>query len=80
MVVLGRKNNIFTRMSECNVPITLFHGLNDADVPFYQSIKLASKIITPNVNVKLIKGADHRLSRREDLAQIINEIKLHLSL
>lgn len=82
LILDGRKNDVFktnrSKIKKSQMPITLLHGFDDKEVPFYQSIKLAKKLALPNINVKLISGADHRLSREEDLTQIINEIKIHL--
>jgi pimeloyl-ACP methyl ester carboxylesterase len=80
LILDGKKNNAFISKNKANIPMTFFHGLNDTDVPYNLSLKLANKLPCTQIDVKLIKGADHRLSRDTDLAQIINEIKLHLAL
>ena len=51
-------------------PIRLLHGQNDPDVPWEAAIRLAERLITPDVEITLIKDGDHRLSRPQDLATL----------
>ncbi len=58
----GRKHLLLNKSIELNIPITLIHGMNDQDVPYETSINIAEKVTSNQVNVHLIKEADHRLS------------------
>lgn len=49
-------------------PVHLLHGQRDADVPWDISLRLAEAIRSDRVQVTLIKDADHRLSRDQDIA------------
>ncbi len=49
-------------------PIRLIHGQRDADVPWQTSLTLANRLTSPDVQITLIKDAEHRLSRPQDLA------------
>jgi pimeloyl-ACP methyl ester carboxylesterase len=49
-------------------PVRLLHGQADADVPPEISLRLAAALRSQDVQVTLVKGGDHRLSREQDLA------------
>ena len=51
-------------------PVRLIHGLEDADVPWQTSLRLAEQIASPDVAVTLVKGGGHRLSEPADLARL----------
>jgi pimeloyl-ACP methyl ester carboxylesterase len=51
-------------------PVRLIHGLEDPDVPWQTSMKLAEKLTSADVAVTLVKGAGHRLSEPADLARL----------
>jgi pimeloyl-ACP methyl ester carboxylesterase len=48
-------------------PVRILHGMNDPDVPWRHSLKLAECLQTPDVRLIFIKDGDHRLSRDQDL-------------
>lgn len=49
-------------------PVRLLHGQEDSDVPPDISLRLASALRSDDVQVTLVKGGDHRLSRDRDIA------------
>ncbi len=51
-----------------DIPIQLFHGQADVDVPWEMSLELAEKLMGEEVALTLIKDGDHRLNRPADLA------------
>ncbi len=53
-----------------DVPVRLLHGMQDRDVPFETSIRLAAQLCSADVEVSLIKSGDHRLSSATDLLKI----------
>jgi pimeloyl-ACP methyl ester carboxylesterase len=55
-------------------PIRLLHGLDDTEVPYAVSLRLAGALRSPDVQVTLIKGGDHRLSRDSDIALLLNAV------
>lgn len=57
-----------------NIPIRLFHGMLDNDVPYQYSIKLADKITSSNIEITLIKNGDHRLSDNITLNNIARSL------
>jgi len=52
-------------------PARLIHGLEDPDVPWQTSLRLAEKLTSADVAVTLVKGAGHRLSEPADLARLM---------
>lgn len=53
-------------------PVRLLHGQNDTDVPWELSLQLAQQLCSDDVQVTLVKAADHRLSRDEDIALLLS--------
>jgi pimeloyl-ACP methyl ester carboxylesterase len=55
-------------------PVRLLHGQRDADVPWQLSLTIAERLDSDDVRVTLIKDGDHRLSRPQDLALLIDTV------
>jgi pimeloyl-ACP methyl ester carboxylesterase len=70
---------MLSKLSEKNIdiycPLHLIHGVQDIDVPYTISLRIAEKVESQKVVVKLIKDANHRLSREEDLLILYNSIE-----
>ena len=54
-----------------DAPVRLIHGCDDADVPPEISHRLMAALRSADVQVTLVKGGDHRLSRPADIALIL---------
>jgi len=48
-------------------PVRLLHGLEDPDVPWATSLRLAERLDSDDVQLTLVKGGGHRLSRPDEL-------------
>ena len=58
-----------------NGPVSLFHGMQDHDVPYNLSIDIMNKIKgSQNIKLLLDKKAGHRLSEKDNLITIIRLI------
>lgn len=57
-----------------DAPIRLLHGQRDADVPCEISLRLAAALRSDDIQVTLVKGGDHRLSRPQDIALLLRTI------
>jgi pimeloyl-ACP methyl ester carboxylesterase len=55
-------------------PVRLLHGQDDGDVPPEISLRLAAAVRSQDVQVTLVKGGDHRLSREQDIALLLHTI------
>jgi len=70
----GQSNLRLTRMVEIDCPVRLMHGQCDPDVPWETSIKLAQLLRSSDVQTILLKDGDHRLSRDQDIALLIDTL------
>jgi len=71
----GRKNKILNKKINIKIPVTLFHGLNDAVVPLTFSRKVLKIFKSSKKKIIIIKNGDHSLSRKSDLKKICTELK-----
>jgi len=55
-------------------PVRLLHGQDDAEVPAEVSLRLARALRSQDVQVTLVKGGDHRLSRDSDIALLLRTV------
>jgi pimeloyl-ACP methyl ester carboxylesterase len=55
-------------------PVRLLHGMMDPDVPFETSLTLADRLSGGDVQVILVKDADHRLSRTQDIELLLRTL------
>ena len=55
-------------------PVRLLHGQEDTDVPPEISLRLARALRSRDVQVTLVKGGDHRLSRDSDIALLLRTV------
>jgi pimeloyl-ACP methyl ester carboxylesterase len=55
-------------------PVRLIHGQCDDDVPWETSLKLAQHLRSSDVQTVLVKDGDHRLSRDQDIALLIDTV------
>jgi pimeloyl-ACP methyl ester carboxylesterase len=55
-------------------PVRLLHGQDDGDVPPEISLRLARALRSLDVQVTLVKGGDHRLSRDGDIALLLHTV------
>ena len=60
-------------------PVRLLHGTADADVPWRMSFELMDRLETGDVQVTLVKGGDHRLSRPQDIALLLRTAEAMLN-
>tara|TARA_B100001057_G_scaffold184702_1_gene185434 strand:- start:585 stop:1031 length:447 start_codon:yes stop_codon:yes gene_type:complete len=68
----GRKNKILNKEFKWNKPLILIQGLKDSVVTPDVPEKIVKKVKGNQIQIKLLKNSDHRLSEPFDLT-IINE-------
>jgi pimeloyl-ACP methyl ester carboxylesterase len=56
-------------------PVRILQGMRDPDVPWQHAVKLADILRGEDVRLTLIKDAEHRLSREQDLAALFAMIE-----
>ena len=70
----GQASRVLGKPIALACPVRLLHGQADEDVPWKVSLELAAALHSPDVQVTLIKGGDHRLSRETDIALLLRII------
>ena len=56
------------------IPVRLIHGTADAEVPMWVPQRLMEKLHSSDVQLRLIKGAGHRLSEPHEIHAILVEL------
>lgn len=56
-------------------PVRLLHGQDDAEVPPRIALELAAALRSTDVQMTLVKGGDHRLSRPGDIALLLRTVE-----
>ncbi len=70
----GEANRLLKGEIPLACPVRLLHGQDDGDVPTDISLRLAAALVSDDVQVTLVKGGDHRLSRDTDIALLIDTV------
>ena len=70
----GQARRVFGGEIAIDAPVRLLHGQDDADVPPEISLRLARGLRSQDVQVTLVKGGDHRLSRDGDIALLLRSV------
>ena len=70
----GQAQRQLDREIPFNGPVRLLHGQDDDDVPPEISLRLAAALRSEDVQVTLVKGGDHRLSRAQDIALLLHTV------
>ena len=70
----GQDNLRLTNNIAIHCPVRLIHGQQDPDVPWEVSLKLAASLCSADVQTLLVKDGDHRLSRDQDIALLIDVV------
>ncbi len=70
----GRHHLLLDKPIPLEIPVRLLHGQQDPDVPWQHSLTIAERIAGSDVQVRLVKDGDHRLSTPRDLALLRQEV------
>ncbi|CAK0740141.1 abhydrolase domain-containing protein 10 [Azospirillaceae bacterium] len=70
----GRRHLVLRAPISFSGPTRLLHGMQDPDVPWQTSLRLAETLTASDVQITLIKDGDHRLSREADLDLLISTV------
>lgn len=57
-----------------DAPVRLLHGQRDDVVPWATALGIAERVTTPDCRVALVKDGDHRLSRPQDVALLLETV------
>ena len=67
----GARWSILPGPISIQVPVRIFQGGADPDVPWRHALALAHAIKSEDVVFTLVKDGDHRLSRKQDIARLV---------
>ena len=70
----GEANRLLDGDIPLACPVRLLHGQEDGDVPPEISLRLSAALKSADVQITLVKGGDHRLSRESDIALLIDTV------
>ena len=70
----GQARRLLDSEIPIDCPVRLLHGQDDPDVPPEISLRLAAALRSQDVQVTLVKGGDHRLSREVDIALLLRTV------
>jgi pimeloyl-ACP methyl ester carboxylesterase len=70
----GQAQRVLGGQIAIDCPVRLLHGQDDGDVPPEISLRLARSLRSLDVQVTLVKGGDHRLSRESDIALLLRAV------
>jgi pimeloyl-ACP methyl ester carboxylesterase len=70
----GEANRLLHGPIAIDCPVRLLHGQRDDVVPWRNALTLAQQLRSADVQIVLIKDGDHRLSRDQDLARLIEAV------
>jgi pimeloyl-ACP methyl ester carboxylesterase len=71
----GRDHLLLGSMIETGCPVRILQGVEDPDVPWQHAKALVARLACDDVVLTLIKDGDHRLSRPEDIARLIQAVE-----
>lgn len=70
----GRDHLLLGGPVRTGCPVHIVQGMADPDVPWEHALELVERLAEDDVTTTLIKDGDHRLSRAEDIARIIEAV------
>ncbi len=70
----GWTNRVNHQPIQLDVPVRLIQGTEDVDVPWQTAMSIADNLIGDDVEVILVPGGDHRLSRDIDLKRLVRVV------
>ena len=70
----GRRHLLLDGLIETGCPVRVLQGVADPDVPWRHAVEVVSRLAQDDVVLSLIKDGDHRLSRPEDIEQLLGVV------
>jgi len=70
----GADNLVLEGLIEVGAPVHIIQGMDDPDVPYQHAMRLVEHLPLEDVTMTLIKDGDHRLSREQDIAKILQSV------
>jgi pimeloyl-ACP methyl ester carboxylesterase len=67
----GRENRVLDGVLETGCPVHILQGMADPDVPYAHAVRLTEHLCGDDVVLTMIRDGDHRLSRPQDIARML---------
>ena len=75
LLLSSKKFNLMDKdVISIHCPIRMIHGLQDTLIPYMNSVKFVNKLASDDVELKLVKTMDHRLSLNGNLDILKNTV------
>ena len=71
----GRGHLLLGGIVRSHCPVRILQGMRDEDVPFRHALSLIEHMADESVTLTLVRDGEHRLSRPEDLALLLQAIE-----
>lgn len=68
----GRQWQILDKPIAFEGPVRILQGMEDKDVPWTHAARLVDTMTASDLTITLIKDGDHRLSREQDIARLLD--------
>lgn len=68
----GRAHLLLDAPVRAHAPVHILQGMLDPDVPYQHALLLVEHLAEDPVAITLVKDGDHRLSREEDIARLLD--------
>jgi pimeloyl-ACP methyl ester carboxylesterase len=68
----GRANRVLSGVIDTGCPVHILQGMADPDVPYSHAVRLMEHLAGDDVVLTMIRDGDHRLSRPQDIARILD--------
>ena len=75
----GRGHLMLDRVIRTYCPVSILQGMRDDDVPYKHSLALMERLVCDPATLTLVRDGDHRLSRPQDIALMIETLGRHLA-
>jgi len=74
LIAEGRKHLLLGKPLDLPCPVRILQGMQDPDVPWQHAVRIAECITQPDTRLTLLKDGDHRLSRPQDIALLVETV------
>jgi pimeloyl-ACP methyl ester carboxylesterase len=75
LIMDGRQQLVLTTPLDLPFPVRLLQGADDTDVPVATAVRLLDHATSPDMQLRVVKGADHRFSTAACLAMIVAAVE-----
>lgn len=71
----GRNHLVLRDTIPLDCPVRLIHGMQDPDVPWQTSLRLAEQLRSTDVEITLVRDGAHRMSEPDDLERLCETLE-----